>query len=412
MSSPDQDPHAPGKLRTQLGHLLPRHALFDVRITIHQLASVPLVSGEFGCRWKFKNTKSVKGKERAHQEPEPEPDHDSSGDNHSMVSGEASTDDPHTLSIPSQGKAASDSSLSKEDDSHEETTSARGQTPWVPLREHSVIWEQPLSTVVQMSIERHTHKLLPLPFKLTVLQRVIANDPDAPANPRLGTVELDLAEFADSVPNQGKRKGTVTRRYLLSDSKTNATLRLSVRVEPAPSKHTLPQFVAPPLPLGEILAGVSTLLTSHSEVYRTRPQALDLYSRPPTDPAVFDMRALPRAYGPGATASLIDALFNPAPVRDPRLLSPFTKLVTGEDETTSSAASVRSSISGSVESASSSVEQPRWANLPPSASAPAGLSLPERSPRTRWWNLKPGRERSRSRSRSRVRPATPRVAVA
>lgn len=39
---------------------MPRHALFHVRVNIHQLASVPLVKGEFGIRWKFKKVKSHK----------------------------------------------------------------------------------------------------------------------------------------------------------------------------------------------------------------------------------------------------------------------------------------------------------------------------------------------------------------
>ncbi|KAJ7907083.1 hypothetical protein B0H13DRAFT_2332698 [Mycena leptocephala] len=47
----DPAPHPTG-LRPQLHHLLPRHALFHVRITIHQLSSVPLVHGKFGVRWR------------------------------------------------------------------------------------------------------------------------------------------------------------------------------------------------------------------------------------------------------------------------------------------------------------------------------------------------------------------------
>jgi hypothetical protein len=46
-------------LRAQLRHLLPKHALFHVRINIHELSSVPLVHGEFCLRWKFKHVHSV-----------------------------------------------------------------------------------------------------------------------------------------------------------------------------------------------------------------------------------------------------------------------------------------------------------------------------------------------------------------
>jgi hypothetical protein len=48
---------------------------------------------------------------------------------------------------------------------------------------------------------------------------VIAGDPDAPRNPRLGVVYLNLAQYVDA--------GVITRRYLLRESKTNATLKVS-----------------------------------------------------------------------------------------------------------------------------------------------------------------------------------------
>lgn len=63
--------HATG-FRAQLAHLLPRHAVFLLRLTIHQLSHVPLVNGEFGVRWKLKGVTSgggllgkVKGKGKA-----------------------------------------------------------------------------------------------------------------------------------------------------------------------------------------------------------------------------------------------------------------------------------------------------------------------------------------------------------
>ncbi|KAJ7674185.1 N-terminal C2 in EEIG1 and EHBP1 proteins-domain-containing protein [Mycena rosella] len=356
---------APTGLRAQLHHLLPRHALFHVRITIHQLASVPLVSGEFGVRWKFKNTHKVKGKDKAKQ-----PDHDGDGD--SFGSADTSTEEAQTSGAQSHRRTGSSSSISAPGDA-QASTSARGQTPWVPLRDHSVSWEQPLSAVVQMSIDRDTHRLLPHPFKLTVLQRVIAHDPDAPNNPRFGLVELDLAEYADSVPLVAGSKGVVTRRYLLRESKTNATMRLSIRVEPV---GTPPPFTAPSLPNGEILAGVATLLSAHADVYRTRPRALDLYAPvenrlQPTRPnnsnvaRPFDVRALPRAYGPRPTETLIDALFNPSPVREEHLLGPFTRLVTDESGSVPSFPSFPSTPS------STPYSSPSFSSRPDTASSTA-----------------------------------------
>ena len=59
-STPNPASHGHG-LRTQLGHLIPRHALFQVHLHIDQLSNVPLIKGEFGVRWKFKNVQSGSG---------------------------------------------------------------------------------------------------------------------------------------------------------------------------------------------------------------------------------------------------------------------------------------------------------------------------------------------------------------
>ncbi|KAJ7178170.1 N-terminal C2 in EEIG1 and EHBP1 proteins-domain-containing protein [Mycena filopes] len=414
MSTPSpENVSSPTGLRAQLHHLLPRHALFQVRIHIHQLASVPLVNGEFGVKWQFKNTRKIKGKSKS-TGPEPDGDGDSFGS--SDTSPEPASPahheqdpHPHLLAKPSRAQSASESTVFGADD-EQDVTSTRGQTPWLPLRDHSVSWDQPLSAVVQMSIDRDTHRLLPHPFKLKVMQRVIAGDPDAPHNPQLGVVDLDLAEYADSVPASAPSKGIVTRRYLLRDSKTNATLRLSIRVEPA---GACPPFTAPPLPAGEILAGVASLLSTHEDVYRTRPRALDLYApvgpspqssphrRPP-----FDIRALPLAHGPRPTESLIDALFNPAPVRDERLVSPFTRLVADESDSFLSVLGAPSSLlTGSESTSSADTASVYSAHGSLGASASASLSPGATEGRAhRWWQ----RSRDRSRSRSRA----PSVAVA
>jgi hypothetical protein len=63
----------------------------------------------------------------------------------------------------------------------------------------------------------------PNPLKLVVMQRVIpdSDDPDgSPQNPRLGVVYLNLAEYIVG-------KGSVERKYLLKESKTNSVLKVS-----------------------------------------------------------------------------------------------------------------------------------------------------------------------------------------
>lgn len=100
------------------------------------------------------------------------------------------------------------------------------------------------------------------------------------------------------------------------------------------------QYIAPPLPKGEILNGISGLLDS--EVYKTRPKAVDLFGSDIDAAALgigadavgsggmglpfFDPAKLPLAYGPKTTESLIEALFNPVPTYDKKD-SPFTYYV-------------------------------------------------------------------------------------
>ncbi|KAG7095953.1 hypothetical protein E1B28_006637 [Marasmius oreades] len=142
---------------------------------------------------------------------------------------------------------------------------ARGITAYYKLTEHAVTWEHSLDVIVKLDIDRETSELQSNVLKLVVMQRVIPGDPDAPQNPRLGAVYLDLAQYA----GVGE---AVTRRYLLRKSKTNATLKLTTEVTFI-SGHS--DYIAPPLPKGEIMNGVAGLLDS--DVYRTRPRALELW---------------------------------------------------------------------------------------------------------------------------------------
>ena len=73
--------------------------------------------------------------------------------------------------------------------------------------------------MLKFDIERDTLRLLPNPHKLVVMQPVISDDLDGNlSDPRLGAVYLNLAEYVG--------QGSVERRYLLRESKTNATLQV------------------------------------------------------------------------------------------------------------------------------------------------------------------------------------------
>ncbi|KAI0327432.1 hypothetical protein GY45DRAFT_1373215 [Cubamyces sp. BRFM 1775] len=369
-SAPPAHPHSHG-LRSQLGHLIPKHALFQVHLHIEQLSNVPLMTGEFAVRWKFKSVQSGSGllskmkanrswsgqsrgkggmaaeqdaagsgtgtaTEEGEMEEEDEVDYGYSARDDTGTD-DASYHDPpksalghtqdgphhhqhhlhphhaleltHPPSTPTpivNGQVSSSASLLTRSE-------ARGMTPWAKLQSYNVKWEHSVNVVVQMDVHRETGDLLPNELKLVVMQRVIPGDPDSPQQPRIGAVYLNLAEYADA--------GKVTRRYLLRQSKTNATLKLSIELEHiGGEKHYKP----PPLRKGEILASVSGIL-SNNGLFNTRfARELDLYvgADKPEDDDTFPYAdkeghvqpdQLVISFGLRTTEHLIEALFNPVP---------------------------------------------------------------------------------------------------
>jgi hypothetical protein len=271
-SSSSATPAAPHGLRTQLGHIIPKHALFQVHLHLDQLSNVPLVAGEFGVRWKFKNVQSGsgllgkmknrsvstptltngphgkrdkgKGRMEPHIQITPDTpvvdgfgfrtsiDHSSLEDDHehgtsdrfTMQSNGSAVYGHHLTASPPDAPIPTPPLLPFAKPVLEKQAEARGMTSWAPLQSYNVKWDQRVSVVVQMDVHRETGDLLPCELKLVVVQRVIHGDPNAPQHPRLGAVYINLAEYADA--------GPVSRRYLLRESKTNATLKVRTCVIP------------------------------------------------------------------------------------------------------------------------------------------------------------------------------------
>ncbi|OCH85898.1 hypothetical protein OBBRIDRAFT_784128 [Obba rivulosa] len=455
-------------LRSQLGQFLPKHALFHVRLYIDQLSNVPLISGEFAVRWKFKNVHSGpgllakmkarrarsatrgkgKGKERS-VEPmieittedgsghSADIDGDSSAhedDTHDLLSlaapdtdgssggmyGEFLTASPPGTPVISSAPVRTDSSSSTQSQS-QSRSEGRGVTPWAPLRNYNVKWQHTVDLVLQMDVHRETGDLLPSELKLVVMQRVVPGDPNSPRQPRVGAVYLNLAEYADM--------GPVTRQYLLRQSKTNATLKLTIELEHVGGEKN---YRAPPLRKGEILASVSGLLANNELLRMPLTRELDRYTNGDLCPAdeddetdEFDSATartrcnpytdkkgqliperLANSHGLHATENLIEALFNPLPSTSP-VQTPFTYFVPREIERTKSDSAAdassdslangsgaeRRSIASSRTSTGDSFASGSAASVYTSASGSdrssvngLGLeSVPETKPNKHWW---------------------------
>lgn len=207
-------------LLNQFGALVPKHALFSVNVEIDQLSNVPLISGQFAVRWKFKNVQtrsgllsrmrgkeswsskghgmSTKGKGRASElglaiEVTPADDDEEDG-NESSPQDEGTEDEMYrhtsgssldltatpytpdtamppsatlaTATPPDMQKAASSASVA----STMTTAVARGITPWQPLQNYNVKWGHKVNVVLQMDVHRETGDLLPNEVKFVVMQ--------------------------------------------------------------------------------------------------------------------------------------------------------------------------------------------------------------------------------------------------
>ncbi|KDN39794.1 hypothetical protein RSAG8_08586, partial [Rhizoctonia solani AG-8 WAC10335] len=254
-------------LRAQLRNLLGRHATFSVQINIHELTNVPLVTGDFACRWRgngaqslpsvirrdstsAKSTRSdtgsgsgsVKEKKKVDSEIEVQV-HPPSPPLNPTTRGSVST----IPSLNSGRSTPSDSDgkpMALPDDSgslfhgsdmedaikfsansavHSITGPGRGRTLTVAISDHTVRWDELVEMAVPMGIAKETKGLLPADFKLTVEQVPQSHEQLLKPRAALGVVRLNLAEYAG--------KGPVTRRYLLRESKTNATLKLTIDVK-------------------------------------------------------------------------------------------------------------------------------------------------------------------------------------
>lgn len=350
------------------------------------------------------------------------------------------------------------SDVSAVDDRDGDYTSAtRGQTPFKSLRDdHSVRWEQSINAVVKIPIVRPNGSqeseissytahspggsteepgvLAPCPLKLVLIQ-----DPkNAPTNPRLGAVYLDLSEYA-SLTKDEKGGHKLTRRYLLSESKVNATLQLTITLTYFGGSQA---FLCPPLPKGEILSGISSFGLGQlggDDVFRTRPSALNLFSwgpesdgLPSTSPesSIYSLygpsrsrthlNATPSAMGedssadgssdagssmppeaakpvneakqallrpftsPKATEVLIDALFNPMPMATPLpedpTLRPFLVYAPAQAE----------QREREREADAESVRSVDGATLASGASGASGSNSTHSTGRERWWKRRLG----------------------
>ncbi|KAL0095367.1 N-terminal C2 in EEIG1 and EHBP1 proteins-domain-containing protein [Phycomyces blakesleeanus] len=158
-----------------------------------------------------------------------------------------------------------------------------GSTQRAPIKDHSIYWNHPISTMVQLVIDKH-HVLSPCEFKLEIYQE-IGSGKDAEM---IGSLTVNLAEYATT--------GLTTRRYLLEQCKFNSTLKLSIQMTQKSDVDT--EFVAPPLRKQQIFTDIPTMINKdekqRSMVFYENKIARPSRPPPPTLKKSHSAMSLPR----------------------------------------------------------------------------------------------------------------------
>ncbi|KAL8647814.1 MAG: hypothetical protein Q9210_005335 [Variospora velana] len=120
----------------------------------------------------------------------------------------------------------------------------RGRTSKEVIREHKVVWEYNKLLPVRLTIDRNA-MLQESEIHFEVMQEYSSGARGERII--LGSVRLNLAEYVDAGEDGD---GTITRRYLMQESKINSTLKLSP--------------ISPPLKSAPVFGGIAGIMTAES----------------------------------------------------------------------------------------------------------------------------------------------------
>jgi N-terminal C2 in EEIG1 and EHBP1 proteins len=167
----------------------------------------------------------------------------------------------------------------------------RGKTDKAYIQDHKATWEYSKTLAVRLTIER-TLLLQECDIHFEVLQEY--SEGVRGGRVLLGNVKLNLAEYtqlheidpSDRDPQDESEHGSITRRYLLQDSKINCTLKIGISMKQTEGDTN---FIAPPLKSAMVVGGIAGILATEpgegddmpSITSKTRElsEAQDLYRR-------------------------------------------------------------------------------------------------------------------------------------
>lgn len=142
----------------------------------------------------------------------------------------------------------------------------RGRTDKADIRDHKATWEYTKELAVRLTIEK-TQVLQECDIHFEIIQEY--QQGARGGRVVLGNVKLNLAEYtqlpelsaSERDPQDESEDGSITRRYLLQDSKINSTLKIGVRMKQIEGDAN---FIAPPLKSAMIAGGIAGVLSTEA----------------------------------------------------------------------------------------------------------------------------------------------------
>ncbi|RVX70137.1 hypothetical protein B0A52_06309 [Exophiala mesophila] len=143
----------------------------------------------------------------------------------------------------------------------------RGRTDKAYIIDHKATWDYVKEIPVRLTIDKN-QMLQECDIHFEILQEY--SDGGRGGRVHLGNVKLNLAEYTripeamaagERDPQDDGEDDTITRRYLLQDSKVNSTLKISIKMKQTEGDAT---FIAPPLKSAMVIGGIAGVLSTEA----------------------------------------------------------------------------------------------------------------------------------------------------
>ncbi|KAF2223863.1 N-terminal C2 in EEIG1 and EHBP1 proteins-domain-containing protein [Elsinoe ampelina] len=134
----------------------------------------------------------------------------------------------------------------------------RGKTPKYTIKDHKVVYDYEKSIQVRLVIGKDGH-LQESIINFEVLQEYQSSGRSERIT--LGIIKLNLAEYVDTGQHDQTEGGSITRRYLMQESKINSTLKIEISMKHLEGDKN---YTAPPLRTAPVFGGIAGIISTEA----------------------------------------------------------------------------------------------------------------------------------------------------